>query len=143
VARLPHHDRFVSPGSPGYEPTSSSVRVILTATLVAVLSAGAMPVLIRASQPSGEAEATPVAAAVPMVSPTPAASPTDPDPSITTPGPGQVRTDLLPGVSLTVVEVHPGVYRVLGDGVRDLSTLTVEEVFSGRDGSLWLRATRR
>ena len=46
-----------------------------------------------------------------------------------------VRTDILPGVELTVEEVEPGVYRVLDDGVR---VLRGKGVVAGDDGSIWL-----
>jgi hypothetical protein len=48
-----------------------------------------------------------------------------------------VRSDLLPGVELTVEEVEPGVFHVIGDGVRDLDA-TRGKVVVGHDGSIWL-----
>ena len=53
--------------------------------------------------------------------------------------------DLLPGVDLVTEEVEPGVYRVLSDGVRDLSSekLCVGDAFRSDisvapDGSVWV-----
>lgn len=71
----------------------------------------------------------------------PAAVTDSPDPS----------TQLLPGVDLVTEEVEPGVYRVVGDGIRDLSrsyevtTLGQQRPFKmmrsavilGLDGSVW------
>ena len=46
-----------------------------------------------------------------------------------------VRTDILPGVELTVEEVDPGLYRVLRDGRRSL--FRGWELIAGQDGSIW------
>ena len=66
-------------------------------------------------------------------SPTPTEAPT-----------ASVNTDIMPGVTLTVEEVEPGVYRVVHDGVRDLTAyltylMPTESpgVVAGEDGSLW------
>ena len=58
-----------------------------------------------------------------------------------------VRSDLLPGVDLVTEEVEPGVYRVLSDGVRDLSRpadaprylggILDGNIVTGLDGSVW------
>ena len=67
-----------------------------------------------------------------------------------------VRSDLLAGVDLVTEEVEPGVYRVLGDGVRDLTRtfgreddragwalgrspdVLTGQIVAGLDGSVWL-----
>ncbi|MGD8682742.1 MAG: hypothetical protein PVG27_02245 [Chloroflexota bacterium] len=49
-----------------------------------------------------------------------------------------VRTDILPGVALTVAEVEPGVYRVVNDGVRDLILGGNTDIVAGHDGGIWL-----
>ena len=53
-----------------------------------------------------------------------------PDPS--------VRTDILPGVALTVEEVEPSVFRVVDDGVRDLTSVDAEDIAAGYDGGIRL-----
>jgi hypothetical protein len=61
-----------------------------------------------------------------------------PDPSI--------RSHILPGVDLVTEEVEPGVYRVVSDGVRELSRpigLEAYDIYdsaiaAGRDGSVWI-----
>ena len=45
-------------------------------------------------------------------------------------------SDVLPGVTLTVEEVEPGVFRVVDDGVRDVEQVTMTAV--GKDGSVWM-----
>jgi hypothetical protein len=58
-------------------------------------------------------------------------------------------TELLPGVDLVTEEVEPGVYRVVSDGVRDLSRPSAggdrylggildTNIVAGLDGSIWL-----
>ena len=49
-----------------------------------------------------------------------------------------VRTDILPGVALTVEEVEPGVYRVVNDRVRDLILGGNTDIVAGHDGGIWL-----
>ena len=49
-----------------------------------------------------------------------------------------VRTDILPGVALTVEEVEPGVLRVVSDGVRDTTSKDNMGVEVGRDSAVWL-----
>jgi hypothetical protein len=61
------------------------------------------------------------------------AAPTEP----TEPSDSSVRSDILPGVTLTVEEVEPGVFRVINDGVRDMNK-TYGSVNVGYDGSIWL-----
>ena len=57
-------------------------------------------------------------------------------------GTGVTRTDILPGVPLVVEEVEPGLLKVVGDGIRDLSDRSIEPAFdgitAGLDGSVWL-----
>jgi hypothetical protein len=48
-----------------------------------------------------------------------------------------VRSDLLPGVSLTVDEVRPGIYRVLSDGQRDLRS-GIRDVVVDAEGAVWI-----
>jgi len=49
-----------------------------------------------------------------------------------------VRTDILPGVALTVEEVEPGAFRIADDGVRDLASTNDNDIVAGHDGGLWL-----
>jgi hypothetical protein len=48
------------------------------------------------------------------------------------------NTDILPGVTLTVEEVEPGVFRVVNDGVRDLDPGGNHGIAAGYDGNVWL-----
>jgi len=54
-----------------------------------------------------------------------------------------VRTDILPGVTLTVEEVEPGVFHVLGDGVRDLHSGPATDIVAGHDDGIWLLRKNR
>ena len=49
-----------------------------------------------------------------------------------------VRSDILPGVALTVEEVEPGFYEVVNDGVRDLRSVEAVDIVAGYDGGVWL-----
>ncbi len=49
-----------------------------------------------------------------------------------------VRTDLLPGVELTVEEFAPGVLHVIEDGVRDLVLGGDTDIVAGHDDGIWL-----
>ena len=44
----------------------------------------------------------------------------------------------LPGVALNVEPVEPGVYWVVDDGVRDLTSVKAEDIVAGYDGGIWL-----
>ncbi len=54
-----------------------------------------------------------------------------------------VRTDILPGVELTVELVEPGVYQVVDDGVRDLASKNDTDIVAGEDGGIWLLRHQR
>jgi hypothetical protein len=54
-----------------------------------------------------------------------------------------VRTDILPGVALTVEEVAPGVFHVVNDGVRDIAPGTDTDVVAGYDGGIWFLQKNR
>ena len=56
----------------------------------------------------------------------------------TEPGEPVARTDILPGVELSVEEVEPGVFRVVNDGVRDLALDPATWPVAGKDGGIWL-----
>ena len=49
-----------------------------------------------------------------------------------------VRTDILPGVELTVEEVEPGVFHVLNDGVHDLVLGSNTDIVAGHDDGIYL-----
>jgi hypothetical protein len=49
----------------------------------------------------------------------------------------ETTTGLLSGVELSVKEVRPGVYRILGDGIRDLGNRLGDLVVTS-DGSVWI-----
>jgi hypothetical protein len=65
-------------------------------------------------------------------------------PAAVTESPPPTKDDrILPGVTLSVEEVEPGVFRVLGDGVHDLSVPLSDlgtSFTTGHDGSVWLRS---
>jgi len=72
----------------------------------------------------------------------PAAVTASPEPETTrqpteSPSPS-VRTDILPGVELTVELVEPGVYPVVDDGMRDLASKNDTDIVA--DGSVWVLA---
>jgi hypothetical protein len=48
------------------------------------------------------------------------------------------NVDILPGVTLTVEEVGPGVHRVTSDGVRDLTSVEAVDIVAGYDGGIRL-----
>ena len=52
--------------------------------------------------------------------------------------PTSVRTDILPGVELTVEEVEPGLFHVIDDGVRDLHSGRQTDIATGHDDGIWL-----
>ena len=51
--------------------------------------------------------------------------------------------ELLPGVALDLEAVEPGVFRVDGDGVRDLARANNDDIVAGPDGSVWLLRPER
>jgi hypothetical protein len=57
--------------------------------------------------------------------------------ALTPPTDTSVRSDILPGVDLVTEEIEPEVYRVLGDGVRDLSK-DVHDVAVSSEGDVWV-----
>jgi hypothetical protein len=66
----------------------------------------------------------------------PAAGSASPGPDRTAAPTGPlVRSDIVPGVELTVEAVEPGVYRIIDDGVRDMAA--VDSIAFGLDGGLW------
>jgi hypothetical protein len=81
------------------------------------------------------------ALASPSSAPQPSATPERPAPA--SPAPAQVapspttRPELLPGVDVVSEEVAPGIYRLLRDGVHDL-TSGVRSVMIGPDGGVWV-----
>jgi hypothetical protein len=72
----------------------------------------------------------------------PAAVTASPEPEVTSEASESadpsVRTDILPGVGLTVEEVEPGVFRVMNDGVRDLRSGRKTDIVAGHDDGIWL-----
>jgi hypothetical protein len=54
-----------------------------------------------------------------------------------------MNDDILPGVTLTVEEVEPGVFRVVDDGVRDLAKANDLDIVAGHDGGIWLLRPQR
>ena len=52
--------------------------------------------------------------------------------------PATVTDEVLPGVTLTVEEIEPGVYRVVHDGMRDLAPVEAVDIVAGYDGGIWL-----
>lgn len=60
-------------------------------------------------------------------------------PAAVTHSPSPMTTDdILPGVTLTIEEVEPGVFRVTNDGVRDLASVDVTDLVAGYDDGIWL-----
>jgi len=114
----------------------SAVKFVAAAVIVALFGGFLLAGVLTTPQPDEVAPAavteSPTPGAVASGSPEPAATSVSSE-APTTP---VVRSDILPGVALTVEEVEPGVYRVISDGVRDLASQTVR-VRVGKDGSVW------
>jgi hypothetical protein len=132
AATTPHTRRFQS--------MFSATKFVVAGAIVALLGGFLLTGMLR--QPS-EAPVPPIAAS--------AWSPTEPTDTAT---PAPVATaetestpaDLLPGVDLITEEVEPGVFRVLGDGAHDLTSLMADPigvlVATGHDGSVWLQSSQ-
>ena len=116
---------------------SSATKFVVAGAIVA-LSGGFLSGGVLTQQPSDE---RPPAAASASAASSPEAT------ADAAPG-RSVRSDLLPGVDLVTEEVEPGVYRVVSDGVRDLSRsadhpnrylggILDGNIVAGLDGSLW------
>jgi hypothetical protein len=106
---------------------SSALKFVAAGVIVALFSGFLLAGLFTAQQ--GD-EALPAAV---TVSPAPSATTEateSPDPS--------VRTDLLPGVTLTVEAVEPGVFRVIDDGMRDVTSVEAMDLVAGNDGGIRL-----
>jgi hypothetical protein len=120
------------PATNGHQPARgftmfSAVKFIAAGVIVALFGSFLLSGIFTTQQ---EGEALPAAV---TESPAPAATAEatgTPDPSI--------RTDILPGVKLTVEGVEPGVYRVVHDGIRDLAKANDFDIVAGHDGGIWL-----
>ncbi len=84
----------------------SATKFVVAAAIVALFGGFLLSGILK-QQPSDE--------------PLPPAAASASSPDATTAPKQTVRSDLLPGVDLVVEAVEPGVYRVISDGVRDLS----------------------
>jgi len=52
--------------------------------------------------------------------------------------PATTNDTILPGVTLNVEEVEPGVFRVIDDGERDIAKANNTGIVAGHDGGIWL-----
>jgi hypothetical protein len=119
----------------------SALKFIAAGVIVALFGGFLLAGVLTTPQPDE------VAPAAVTESPTPGAVASgSPEPAVTSvsseaPTTSVVRSDILPGVALTVEEVKPGVYRVISDGVRDVASRHVDVesdyVRVGGDGSVW------
>jgi hypothetical protein len=112
---------------PGRFPMFSALKFVAASVIVALFGGFLLAVVITLQQ---EGEVPPAAV---TESPEPAVT-SEPTEAPTT----SVRTDILPGVELTVEAVEPGVFRVVGDGVREGVGGDRAQVVAGHDGSIWL-----
>ena len=106
----------------------SALKFVAASVIVALFGSFLMMGLLS-TQPAEEAVTTAVSAS-PTTDATSEAT-SEPTEAETT----SVRADLLPGVTLTVEEVEPGVFHVLDDGVR---ARFEGDIVAGHDGSILL-----
>jgi hypothetical protein len=105
----------------------SALRFVAASAIVALFG-GFLMAGVLTTQPSDDSFSAAVSAS-PSIEAT-----TEPTEADTT----SVRSDVLPGVELTVEEAEPGVYRVLDDGVRDLVLGGNTDIVAGHDDGIWL-----
>jgi hypothetical protein len=110
----------------------SAVKFVAAGVIVALFG-GFLLMGVLTTQQDGE-----VLPAAVTESPEPAVT-SEPNEAPTT----SVRSDILPGVTLTVEEVEPGVYRVVNDGIRDLAKANNRDIVAGHDGGIWLLRPQR
>ena len=108
--------------------TMFSALKFIAASVIVALFGGFLMMGVLTTQPSEDQFSAAVSA-----SPTVEAT-SEPTEAPTT----SVRTDILPGVALTVEEVEPGVFHVVNDGVRDLVLGGDTDIVAGHDGGIWL-----
>ena len=122
-----------------FQSMFSATKFVVAGAIVALFGGFLLSGVL--TQPPSQEPLPPAAAsalATAQAEPTDAAT-TEPEPSMEVEADDSTTTpDLLPGVDLVTEEVEPGVYRVVGDGIRDveLSTTTRPTLIAGLDGSV-------
>jgi hypothetical protein len=131
-----------------FQSMFSATKFVIAGAILALFG-GFLLSGVLTQQPSDEplppaaASASATAQAEPTDAPT-----TEPEPTTEVEA-DDTTLDLLPGVDLVTEEVEPGVYRVVSDGVREISVLPAEDprylggildtnIAAGPDGSVWL-----
>jgi len=105
----------------------------MVASVIVALFGGFLMVGVLTTQPSDDSFSA-------AVSPSPTIEATsEPTEADTT----SVRSDILPGVELTVEKVEPGIYRVVNDGVRDLHSGRQTDIVAGHDDGIYLLRKNR
>ena len=118
-----------------FQTMFSATRFVVVGAIVALFG-GFLLMSIQTQRPSDDSNPAALATATASPDASPSATPsmaptTDPD--------TVVRSDLLPGVDLVTEEVRPGVFRVLGDGIRDVEAGSgVRGVAVDKDGGVWV-----
>ena len=142
VRQTPRERGAIPPLQQRFQTTVSATRIVLAGVIVApfgkILLAG-----VRPSPANDVSNPAAVASAVASATAAPEASVAAPPTTAPTPASAEnnhLGTDIVPGVSLTVQEVEPGLYRVLSDGVRDLTGNGAFKIgiVAGLDGGTWL-----
>jgi hypothetical protein len=111
--------------------TFSALKFVVAGVIVALFG-GFLVAGVLTTQQDGEAPPAAVTAS-PAAEAT--SDPTEaPEPS--------VRTDILPGVTLNLEQVEPGIVRVIDDGVRDLAKANNLDIVAGHDDGIWLLRPR-
>ena len=123
-------DRFV-PAEGGFS-MFSALKFLAAGVIVALFGGFLLTGILTTQQGDEVLPAAVTASPTAEVTSEPTESP---DPS--------VRTDILPGVTLSIEEVEPGVSRVVDDGVRDLAKANNLDIVAGHDGGIWLLRPKR
>jgi hypothetical protein len=112
----------------------SAIKFVVAGVIVALFGGFLLAGVFTTQQGDEMAPAAVTASPTAEAEPEATVAPTEPS------GPGEpvVRTDILPGVALTVDEVEPGVYKVVNDGARDLAKANNLDIVAGHDGGIWL-----
>jgi hypothetical protein len=123
-----------------FQTMFSATKFIVAGAIVALVGGFLLtgPLSQRSSdgrQPAAATTTAPSAQASPPGSPAATLAPSE---GMTSAPKTSVKTDLLPGVDLLTEEVRPGVFRVLGDGIRDLEAGSgVRDVTVDAAGHVW------
>ena len=134
AATAPEQRGFLPPFTGRFQSMFNATKFVAAGAIVALLGGFLLTgVLTQQSE-----EPLPAVGASASAEPSDAAT-ASPDASVEadTDETATTTPDLLPGVDLVTEEVEPGVYRVLGDGLRELSE-RVQDVTVTPEGAVWI-----